>query len=144
MIARILVATDFSPRSDRALRRGILLARQNSTELLLTHVIDDDQPQRLIDVEKREAAALLHELASTLRESDGIDCESHVAIGDAFQGIVRMAEETSVDLLILNRTEGRCCVMFSSAPRQSVSFAQVVYLYYWPMVFRPAPTAKCS
>ena len=65
MIARILVATDFSPRSDRALRRGILLARQNSTELLLTHVVDDDQPQRLIDVEKREAAALLHELATT-------------------------------------------------------------------------------
>ena len=101
MIARILVATDFSPRSDRALRRGILLARQNSTELLLTHVVDDDQPQRLIDVEKREAAALLHELASTLRESDGIDCENQVAIGDAFQGIVRMAEETGVDLLIL-------------------------------------------
>ena len=101
MIARILVATDFSPRSDRALRRGILLARQNATELLLTHVVDDDQPQRLIDVERREAAALLDELASTVRESDGIECQSHVAIGDAFEGIVRMAEETGVDLLVL-------------------------------------------
>lgn len=101
MIARILVATDFSPRSDRALRRGILLARQNATELLLTHVVDDDQPQRLIDVERREAAALLDELASTIRESDGIECQSHVAIGDAFEGIVRMAEETGVDLLVL-------------------------------------------
>ncbi|HEY7766067.1 MAG TPA: universal stress protein, partial [Aestuariivirgaceae bacterium] len=101
MIARILVATDFSPRSDRALRRGILLARQNATELQLTHVVDDDQPQRLIDVERREAAALLDELASTIRESDGIDCEGHVATGDAFQGIVRMAEETGVDLLVL-------------------------------------------
>ena len=101
MIARILIATDFSPRSDRALRRGILLARQNATELLLTHVVDDDQPQRLIEVERQEATALLHELASTIRESDGIDCESHVAIGDAFQGIVRMAEETGVDLLVL-------------------------------------------
>ena len=101
MIARILVATDFSPRSDRALRRGILLARQNATELQLTHVVDDDQHQRLIDVERREAAALLDELASTIRESDGIDCEGHVATGDAFQGIVRMAEETGVDLLVL-------------------------------------------
>ena len=101
MIAQILVATDFSPRSDRALRRGILLARQNATELLLTHVVDDDQPLRLIDVERREAAALLDELASTLRESDGIECQSHVAIGDAFEGIVRMAEETGVDLLVL-------------------------------------------
>ena len=101
MIARILVATDFSPRSDRALRRGILLARQNATELLLTHVVDDDQPQRLIDVERREAAALLDELARTIRESDGLECQSHVAIGDAFEGIVRMAEETGVDLLVL-------------------------------------------
>ena len=101
MIARILVATDFSPRSDRALRRGILLARQNATELLLTHVVDDDQPQRLIDVERREAAALLDELASTIRESDGIECQRHVAIGDAFEGIVRMAEETGIDLLVL-------------------------------------------
>ena len=103
MIAQILVATDFSPRSDRALRRGILLARQNATELLLTHVVDDDQPQRLIDVERREAAALLDELASTIRESDGIECQSHVAIGDAFEGIVRMAEESGVDLLVLGQ-----------------------------------------
>lgn len=101
MITRILVATDFSPRSDRALRRGILLARQNATQLQLTHVVDDDQPQRLIDAERREAAALLDELASTIRESDRIDCEGHVATGDAFQGIVRMAEETGVDLLLL-------------------------------------------
>jgi nucleotide-binding universal stress UspA family protein len=64
-------------------------------------VVDDDQPRRLIDVERREAAALLDELASTIRESDGIECQSHVAIGDAFQGIVRMAEETGVDLLVL-------------------------------------------
>jgi nucleotide-binding universal stress UspA family protein len=64
-------------------------------------VVDDDQPRRLIDVERREAAALLDELASTIRESDGIECQSHVAIGDAFQGIVRMAEETCVDLLVL-------------------------------------------
>jgi nucleotide-binding universal stress UspA family protein len=64
-------------------------------------VVDDDQPQHLIDVERREAAALLDELASTIRESDGIECQSHVAIGDAFQGIVRMAEDTGVDLLVL-------------------------------------------
>jgi nucleotide-binding universal stress UspA family protein len=64
-------------------------------------VVDDDQSQRLIDVERREAAALLDELASTIRESDGIECQSHVVTGDAFQGIVRMADETGVDLLVL-------------------------------------------
>jgi nucleotide-binding universal stress UspA family protein len=64
-------------------------------------VVDDDQPLRLIDVERREAAALLDELARTIRESDGIECQTHVAIGDAFEGIVRMAQETDVDLSVL-------------------------------------------
>jgi nucleotide-binding universal stress UspA family protein len=68
---------------------------------MLTHVVDDDQPQRLIDVERREAAALLQELTTTIRETDGIDCDSQVALGDGFQGIVRMAEENDVDLLVL-------------------------------------------
>jgi nucleotide-binding universal stress UspA family protein len=101
MVMRILIATDFSPRSDRALRRGSLLARQNSAKLILTHVVDDDRPQRLINVERLEAAALLQDLAQTIRESDGIDCESLVVLGDAFLGIVRGAEEIGADLLVL-------------------------------------------
>jgi nucleotide-binding universal stress UspA family protein len=101
MLERILVATDFSTRSDRALRRGILLARQASALLVVAHIVDDDQPHRLVHVERRESAALLQDLAQTLRESDGLECESRVALGDAFQGIVQVAEEVDADLLIL-------------------------------------------
>lgn len=101
MVMRILVATDFSPQSDRALRRGSLLARQNSAKLVLTHVVDDDQPERLIDVDRLEATALLQDLAQTIRENDKIECESQVVLGDAFQGIVKVADEISADLLVL-------------------------------------------
>ena len=44
----ILVATDFSPRSDRALRRAILIARRQGATLVLAHVIDDDRQERLV------------------------------------------------------------------------------------------------
>jgi nucleotide-binding universal stress UspA family protein len=38
-LARIMVATDFSPASDRALEYGISLARRYQSWLYLTHVV---------------------------------------------------------------------------------------------------------
>ncbi|HEU4475166.1 MAG TPA: universal stress protein [Methyloceanibacter sp.] len=95
------MATDFSTRSDRALRRGSLLARQAGSELVLIHVVDDDQPRSLIDAEREQAASLLHDLVRTVRDSDGIDSQSRVVLGDAFQSIVEVADELDVDLLVL-------------------------------------------
>jgi universal stress protein E len=39
---RILAATDFSTRSQRAVRRAGVLARDKGAELTLVHVVDDD------------------------------------------------------------------------------------------------------
>jgi nucleotide-binding universal stress UspA family protein len=101
MARRILVATDFSTRSDRALRRGILLARQASAELILIHVIDDDQPRRLIELQEQAVSALLQELALTVRDGDGIPCETRVSLGCPFEEIVRAAEELGADLTVI-------------------------------------------
>jgi nucleotide-binding universal stress UspA family protein len=64
-------------------------------------VVDDDQPDRLIDVEMREVAGLLDELASAVKNRDEIDVETQVILGDAFHGIVTIAEKSDVDLLVL-------------------------------------------
>lgn len=40
----IMMATDFSERSDRALRRITLLAKQHKAKITLIHVVDDGQP----------------------------------------------------------------------------------------------------
>lgn len=58
---QILVATDFSTRSDRALRRAVLTARQVRAELTLVHVVDDDQPNYLIERQKTAAAEILQQ-----------------------------------------------------------------------------------
>ena len=82
---RILVATDFSTRSDRALRRAVLLARQHSAEMTIVHVIDDDQPPQLLKAEERESGSLLRELAATVCEIDRVPCDARVAFGEPFR-----------------------------------------------------------
>lgn len=98
---RLLVATDFSTRSDRALRRATLLAREKAAELVLVHVVDDDQPQSLMQLEQREATAILHDLASTIRKNDGLACETHLALGDPFRAIGDAAEAFDADLVVM-------------------------------------------
>ncbi|MEX0969811.1 MAG: universal stress protein [Paracoccaceae bacterium] len=97
----ILVATDFSERSDRALRRATLLARQFEATLKIVHVIDDDQPKRAVESEQAQASSLLRQLAETLRDVDGLDCETRVILAPPFAGLVRAAKELEPDLLVI-------------------------------------------
>ncbi|MEQ8230577.1 MAG: universal stress protein [Gammaproteobacteria bacterium] len=96
-----MLATDFSTRSDRALRRATLLARQHGATLVIVHVIDDDQPRPMIETERAVASDLLAELAATLKRVDGIACETAVMLGATASGIVDSAASVQPDLLVL-------------------------------------------
>jgi len=97
----ILVASDFSARSDRAVRRAILLARTHGASVTIVHVVDDDQPRRIVDAEREAAAALLREQARSLHETDRVECGYRVLLGNAFETIVKATEEIGCDLLVL-------------------------------------------
>ena len=98
---KIMLATDFSERSDRALRRVVLLARQFEAAVELVHVVDDDQPRRIVDAERAGAEELLRETASTLRRVDGVECHSRVVLAAPFSGICSVAREIGPDLLVI-------------------------------------------
>jgi len=98
---RLLFATDFSERSDRALRRAVLLARQSGASLEIVHVIDDDRPRRIVEQEATEARHLVDGLARSLREADGLVCETRIVLADPFAGIVQTVKSTKPDLLII-------------------------------------------
>ena len=98
---RIMLATDFSERSDRALRRGVLLAQAHSATLDLLHVVDDDRPRRIVDREVADAWALLQDLAQSLKSADGIMCEISVVLSDPFAGIVEHAAEKKPGFLVI-------------------------------------------
>lgn len=97
----ILLATDFSTRSDRALRRAVLLARQLEAELLLVHVVDPDRPARLVEAERRGAELLLAELAETCCREDRIGCRFELRFGAAFEGVLAAAAESGAELVVL-------------------------------------------
>jgi nucleotide-binding universal stress UspA family protein len=98
---RIMLATDFSERSDRALRRAALLAREHGAVLDLIHVVDDDRPRRIVEHETSDARMLLEELSLSLKGNDGIRCESGILLGDPFDGIARATRERHPDLLVI-------------------------------------------
>lgn len=98
---RIIAATDFSTRSQRALRQAGLLARQRGAQLTLLHVVDEDQPAHLIQLERTEGEAILNEQISSVAELQGIDCRIVVMTGVAFDAIQRTAESTSADLIVM-------------------------------------------
>jgi nucleotide-binding universal stress UspA family protein len=98
---KILVATDFSERSDRALRRATLLGKQTGAKLWLVHAIDDDQPRRIIESEHAAAVKLLSEQSATLRDVDGVDCSYQVILGEPSNGIAQATQDISPDLLVV-------------------------------------------
>ncbi|ADZ70984.1 universal stress protein [Polymorphum gilvum] len=97
----ILVATDFSERSDRALRRATLLARQTGAALTLVHAVDDDQPARLVAAARDAAILQLRDQGATLRDVDGLACETRVTLGAPFEATLRTADEMRPDLLVI-------------------------------------------
>lgn len=97
----IMVATDFSERSDRALRRATLLAKQFEADVTLVHVVDDDQPAYIVESEKKQAEGLLRRLADTMHNVDDVACDVRLIISAPFAGIVQGVEDVAPDLLVI-------------------------------------------
>lgn len=98
---RILVATDYSVRSHRAVRRAGLLARRAGAELTLLHVVDEDQPRPLIALEQTEGRKILEEQIAAVAELRDLKCRPLIATGVAHDAVVRTAGEISADLIVM-------------------------------------------
>ena len=98
---QILAATDFSMRSNRALRQAGLLAQSVRAGLQIVHVVDDDWPDELIHTEKAAAERVLHEQMHSMQELRGIEARPMVITGDPFDGILHAAAEVKADLIVM-------------------------------------------
>ncbi len=97
----ILVATDFSTRSDRAMRRATLLAKQTGATLFIAHVVDNDQSAPIVETERQVAEQLLDDQAQTIHQVDGLRCETRVILAAPFAGIAQAARDTQADLVVI-------------------------------------------
>jgi len=98
---QILAATDFSMRSNRALRQAGLLAQSVRAGLQIVHVVDDDWPDELIHTEKAAAERVLHEQMHSMQELRGIEARPMIVTGDPFDGILHAAAEVKADLIVM-------------------------------------------
>jgi universal stress protein E len=98
---QILAATDFSTRSNRALRQAGLLAQPGNAQLHIVHVVDDDQPDELVRMEKREAERVLNEQIASMPELRDVQVRPLVVTGDPFDGILRAAADVNADLIVM-------------------------------------------
>jgi universal stress protein E len=98
---QILAATDFSTRSNRALRQAGLLAQSGTAQLHIVHVVDDDQPEELVRMETREAERILAEQVGSMAELRGVQSRPMIVTGDPFDGILKAAADLHADLIVM-------------------------------------------
>jgi nucleotide-binding universal stress UspA family protein len=119
-MTRILVATDFSTRSDRAMRRASLIAGKTGASITLAHVVDADRVDQLIDADRAAASAVLADTASTLRDIDGIAADWIVKVEDVHHGILQAGDEMSADLIVIGPHRSRMRDVFVGTTAERV------------------------
>ncbi len=111
---KILVPTDFSESSDKALRQGIDITRQYGAELHLLHVIpvelsyafsDYAIPVQAIQAfEEQQAEGAFQSLKKQLTANlkyDDVDASLNIARGIVYEEILNYAKEKGIDLIVI-------------------------------------------
>lgn len=98
---RILVASDLSARSDRAVRRAIQLAGQHGALLTVVHVVDDELPDEIAQTAMAAADDMLSSMVSRLDVPTGVGVAVKVVAGQAHLSIVDEAAACDADLIVL-------------------------------------------
>ena len=98
---QILVATDLSERSDRAMDRAALLARRFGAKLTIVTVVDGGLPERVIEEQTRSAEGILLEHFDALADGAAIERDLVVKVGRDWLEILGLAEATASGVIIL-------------------------------------------
>lgn len=98
-ISPILVATDLSHRSDRAVQRAFALGRQTGARVIAFAAVDDAMPEELTADLHRRTSELLKRHVSSL--ADGVDHETRTVVGDPTEEILRVVADVDPGLLIM-------------------------------------------
>lgn len=100
-ITSIMVATDLSARSDRAIERAFELAREHDAKLLIVHVVDDSLSESIQDQAVVAAEKDIDLCLNKVRQQGDPPTSIEVVIGSGHQEIVRQAKAVNADLVIL-------------------------------------------
>ncbi|WP_144921334.1 universal stress protein [Halorubrum salsamenti] len=112
MYSQILVPTDGSPASDAAIEHAIDLARHYDARLHALYVVDGAAYSTLeagadivVEALESEGKEATNRVADAATEA-GVDCETTIATGTAYQSIRDYADENGIDVIVMG-THGR-------------------------------------
>jgi universal stress protein E len=97
---RLLVATDMTPRSDRAVERAVKLAGTWQAPLTILHVVNDELPQSTQRVGIEEAEQVLAAQISPWRES-GVNVVFAVIKGHDYEAIIAQAQKEEAKFIVM-------------------------------------------
>lgn len=100
-ITSIVVATDLSPRSDRAVGRAIELSRRLAAKLTIVHAIDSNLGKSAISSLRQSAWASIEGQIATISGRVQSKPVVRVEIGRDFEVILRVAKRVSAELIVL-------------------------------------------
>ena len=119
---KVLVPTDFSDYSAKALERAVDIAKQNGSELVLLHIVDPDIQTCSIDyclqkdeVKKLEKAMLagaqdrLQKEVSKLSLPSELKISTEVRKGIPYEEILKFCDLKKVDLIVI-ASHGRSAI----------------------------------
>ncbi len=111
----IVVATDFSEGSDRALEYASTSAKTTGAKLLIAHVrsipeVAHGEGMLHAGMEYEDEGALLRRLQSIEPEIDGVAYEHRLLRGNPAQQIIQLAKDENAALIVMG-THGRTGLM---------------------------------
>lgn len=101
LMKNIVMATDLSARSDRALERAISIAQVHDADLTIVHVVDDELPESLADAHESAARLTIQRDVDRLVTGDGSRVSTKVVFGQAYVDILEISEKAEADLIVL-------------------------------------------
>ena len=96
---KIVVATDLSIRSDRAVARAFELANAHGAHLTILTVVDEDLPADMAEMMRASAAENVARFAASRKQADKVVYETRAELGHPVRSVPEAAAEA--DLLIL-------------------------------------------
>ncbi len=99
-LQKILLCTDFSAHSERALDYALSLAQEYNAELTLLHVLEDMSPAKNLLAATSEAMRALEE-AVPRDAGNWCRVKCLVRMGKPYQEIIQLAQEEQSDLVVL-------------------------------------------
>lgn len=96
----ILVATDLSAGSERALRRAVVLAVQTSARATCLHVIDDKLTDEAAELRRREAEAAIK---AQLAGAHDVPVTVRIVQGNQLDAILKAAQDESADVVVIGQ-----------------------------------------